>query len=110
MLQSGDEMDLPLEPLRAEAPGELRVEDLEGNRTVVLQVAGEEDRGHPPAPELPLEHIAILQRGRQGGGRCGQMSPEKRGMVQSAGRQDAAPDERPRGGTVPPRGMRPVIG
>ena len=61
MLQAGGEADLALKALGAERGGELGVEHLEGDRPVVLEVVGQEDRGHAPAPELALERIAVLQ-------------------------------------------------
>ena len=61
MLQPGGEVDFTLEPLGAEGGGELGMENLERYRPVVLQVVGEEDRGHAPASELPLDRIAVCQ-------------------------------------------------
>jgi hypothetical protein len=61
MLQAGGELDLSKEALGAERSGELGVEDLERDRAVVLQVLGEENRGHPPTPELPLQSVASAQ-------------------------------------------------
>ena len=61
MLQTGRRVDLALEPLRAEARGQLGVEHLEGDEAVVLEVAGEEDGRHPAAPELSLDRVAVAQ-------------------------------------------------
>jgi len=61
MLQPGGEFDLSQEAFGPERGRELGVEDLERDRAVVLQVLGEEDRGHPPAPELALEGVASPQ-------------------------------------------------
>ena len=61
MLQPGGELDLAQEALGAERGGELGVEDLERDRAVVLQVLGEEDGGHAPAPELTLECVTAAQ-------------------------------------------------
>ena len=78
MLQPGGELDLAQEAVGPERGGELGVEDLEGDGAVVLEVPGQEHRGHPPAPELPLERIARAQAflelrraGRSLPGRCG---------------------------------------
>ena len=38
------------------------MEHLERDRSVVPQVLREIDRGHPPAPELALERVTVLQR------------------------------------------------
>ena len=61
MLQAGRVADLPLEPLRAQRRRQLGVQDLEGDRPIVPQVAGEVDRGHAAASELALERVSILQ-------------------------------------------------
>jgi hypothetical protein len=37
------------------------LEDLEGDRPVVLEVPGQVDRGHPAAAELALERVVILK-------------------------------------------------
>ena len=44
---------------------ELRVEDLEGDRPVVLEVVGQVHRGHPAAAELALERVAVGEGGRE---------------------------------------------
>ena len=59
----GGGADLPQEALGAERGGELRVQDLQRDRPVVLEVVGEVDRGHPPAPELALDRVAVGQSG-----------------------------------------------
>jgi hypothetical protein len=61
MLQPGGEADLALEALGAEAGGQVQVEELERDRSVVPEVLGEPDRGHPPAAELALEGVAVAQ-------------------------------------------------
>lgn len=47
MLELCSELDLSTEPLRSERPGQLSVEDLECNETVVLDVAREIHGRHP---------------------------------------------------------------
>ena len=61
MLQAGRVADLPLETLRSQCRGKLGVEDLESDRPLVAEVAGEIDRSHAPASELALELVPILQ-------------------------------------------------
>ena len=61
MLQPGGEPDLALEALGTQRDRELGVEHLECHRAVVLEVAGQEDRSHAAAPELPLERVATAQ-------------------------------------------------
>ena len=63
MLQPGGDLDLAEEPLGPERGGELGAEHLHGHLAVVLQVLGEEDRGHAPAPELALDGVAVGQSG-----------------------------------------------
>ena len=62
MLQSGGELDLPLEPLGAQRHSQLGVEHLERDRPVVPEVLGEEDRRHPAATELALDRVAVSER------------------------------------------------
>jgi hypothetical protein len=40
---------------------QLGMEDLQGDRTVVPDVAGQVDRGHAAAAELALEYVAVGQ-------------------------------------------------
>jgi hypothetical protein len=58
VLQPGGEADFALEALGAERPGQLGVEDLEGDGSVVLEVGGEEDRGHAAPAELAKDGVA----------------------------------------------------
>jgi hypothetical protein len=41
------------------------MEDLDRNVTTVLSVLGQVDGGHSPAPDLPLQVIAIAEGGLQ---------------------------------------------
>ena len=61
MLEPGGRADLAQEALGAERAAELGVQDLERHRPVVLEVAGEVDRGHAAAAELALEHVAVAE-------------------------------------------------
>ena len=61
MLQPRGEADLALEPLGAERDGQLRMEHLERDRAVVLEVVREKDGGHAPASDLALEGITTSQ-------------------------------------------------
>jgi hypothetical protein len=63
VLEPGGEVDLALEALGAEARRELGVEHLERDGTPVLEVAGEENRGHATASELALDRVAAVQPG-----------------------------------------------
>ena len=74
MLEPGGEADLAEEALGAEGGGELGVEDLEGDVAVVLEVLGEEDRGHAVA-ELALECITVSEAVAQDGDRVGHGAP-----------------------------------
>ena len=57
MGERGGEVDLAQEPLAAERLGEVRVEDLDGDVAVVLEVAGEVDGRHAAGAELALDAI-----------------------------------------------------
>src|SRR5512134_3913952 len=60
--QAGCNLDLAQEALGAECGGELGPKHLQGDRTTVLEVLGEIDRGHAPAAQLALDRVAVLQR------------------------------------------------
>jgi hypothetical protein len=72
MLKAGSEADLPLEPFGAEGDRQLRVQDLEGDVAIVLEIAREVDRGHTASPELALEHVAVSEGVRELGPNVGQ--------------------------------------
>ena len=55
--------DLPNEPLQPQPLCELKMEHLQGDRTVVPEIAGEINCGHAASAELALEHVAIRQDG-----------------------------------------------
>ena len=59
MLEPGSESDLALEPLGTESSGQLRLENLQGDRTVMPKIVGQKYCSHATTPELPLEAIAI---------------------------------------------------
>ena len=65
MLEAGGEPDLALEPFRAERSSQLGEEDFERDRPVVLEVLGEVDSGHTPAPERALEGVTVAEAGGQ---------------------------------------------
>src|SRR5207248_2547273 len=59
VLQPGGDLDLAQEPLGAEGRREVRVQDLDRDRPMVLQVLREEHRRHAPATQLPLDRVAV---------------------------------------------------
>ncbi len=61
MLQSRGQPYFLKETVRAQAGGEMRMEDLERDRPVVLEVAREVDDGHAAVSELALENISLQQ-------------------------------------------------
>ena len=65
MVQARRDRDLAEEAFAGERPGEVGVKDLDGDVAVVLEVAGEVDRGHPARPELALDPVAAGQRRRE---------------------------------------------
>lgn len=65
MVESRGELDLAEESLRAQGGRELGVEHLHRDRTLVPQVAAQEDRGSAPPPELPLDQVSLSQDLRQ---------------------------------------------
>jgi len=67
MLQPGGGVDLVEEPLGTHLDADLGAEHLERHRPPVADVLGQVDHGHPAAPELPLDGVAIAKRVAQGG-------------------------------------------
>ena len=59
MIQSRGEADLALEAFGSQRRRQLGVEQLERHRAIVAQVAREVDGGHPAAPELALDTVAV---------------------------------------------------
>ena len=70
VLEAGGELDLTEEPLGADRGGEIRLEDLDRDRTPMLDVLGQEDRGHPPLADLAFEGVVT---GEMGGERVEQV-------------------------------------
>ena len=88
VLQPGGELDLAQEPLGAERCGELRMEHLERDRPVVLQVLGQVDGRHAAAAELAVERVAVGEGGLELRAELGlhgvpATSRWKRGLVRS---------------------------
>jgi hypothetical protein len=63
VIEARDGLDLVQEPLGAEAGSKLRVKDLDGDLSAMLQVLGEKDRSHAATPDLGLDGVTIRQRG-----------------------------------------------
>ena len=61
MVETCGKPDLAEESRRAERLGQLRLQNLEGDRAGGAEVAGEVDRGHTTASELSLERVAVAQ-------------------------------------------------
>jgi hypothetical protein len=61
VLQPGGEADLTLKASGPERARQGGVEDLERDRAIVLEIAGEPDHGGAAAPELALEQVAPAQ-------------------------------------------------
>lgn len=61
MVELRSDLYLPQEPLGTEGGGELRLQNLDGDPAVVLEVSGQVDDGHPPAAELALEAVAVAE-------------------------------------------------
>jgi hypothetical protein len=72
VLEPGREPDLSEEPLGAERPSELGVQDLEGDGAVVAEVVRAVDRRHAAAAELGVETVAAGEGLRESGLGVGQ--------------------------------------
>ena len=66
MLQPCGDADLAQESLGAHRGGELRIEDFDGDRALVLEVLCEVHRGHATGTKLPHNPIAIGEGGGEG--------------------------------------------
>ena len=62
MLQPRNECRLAPKALCAERRGELRIQEFEGHKPVVLGIVGEKHPGHASAPDLALEAIGSSER------------------------------------------------
>jgi hypothetical protein len=67
MRELGGGLDLAQEAVGAQRNRQLGTEDLDGDRPVMLEIAGEIDRGHPALAQLALDGVAVRQGGRQAG-------------------------------------------
>jgi hypothetical protein len=81
VIEPRGELDLTLKSERAERPGQVGIQHLEGNRAVVPEIAGEVDRGHPAAPKLALERVPALQCSADVSGLVGHSSRSKEGIL-----------------------------
>ena len=75
MLEPSGRPDLAQETLRTEGGTEVGVEDLEGDRAVVLEVVREIDSRHPAPAELALQPVAVGQPGAKRGRKVRQSFP-----------------------------------
>jgi hypothetical protein len=65
MLQACRRADLGQEPVAPERRTQVRVQDLDGDVAVVLEIVREIHRRHSTGTELPLDAIAVGERVRQ---------------------------------------------
>ena len=62
VIEPSRDLDLAMEAIGADVDGEMRMEDLDGDRAAVLQVVREIDRGHAATADLTLDAIATRKR------------------------------------------------
>jgi hypothetical protein len=62
MTEPGGDLHFGEESLGAKHRAEFRLEHLDGDLSIVLEVLGEIDRGHPARAELALDAVAVGQR------------------------------------------------
>jgi hypothetical protein len=65
VLETRGQLDLLEKALDAVSAGELGANHLHRNRTLVAQVSGEVDGGHPSRADLPLEEVSVCEGTRQ---------------------------------------------
>ncbi len=71
MLQVGGDADLAEEPFVAERLGQLRMNHLDGDLAIVLEVVGQPDRRHASAAKLSLYPVVAGKRGLEPGKNVG---------------------------------------
>jgi hypothetical protein len=59
--QAGDNLDLTKEPFRGHIRTDLRMQDLDRDLAVMLQVLGQKHRGHAPAADLRLDGVPVCK-------------------------------------------------
>ena len=59
MLQFGGRLDLPQEPVDADAHRQLEMHDFDGDLAIVAHIVGEIDVGHAAGADLPLHGVAV---------------------------------------------------
>ena len=65
VLQAGDDLNLPEEPLAADGGRQLGLEYLERDAPVVLEVLGQQHDRHAAPAELTLDAVAVSQGDRE---------------------------------------------
>ena len=68
MLEPREDLDLEQEALGALAGDDLRAQDLDRDRAVVLAVARQVDHRHAAPAQLPLDCVAVAHGDRLGAG------------------------------------------
>ena len=81
MLEIGRDLDLGQEALGPDHRGQLRLQDLERDLSVVLDVVGEVDGSHPALADVTLDAVPTFQRSVQTGSDVGHGGPRLTGMV-----------------------------
>ena len=71
VLELGGDADLAEEAVTAQRGGEVGAEDLDRHLSLVADILGDPDRGHPALPEQALEPVASLERRREAAGGIG---------------------------------------
>ena len=61
MLEPSGDLDLAVETVGTEAMGQLGQEHFQRDRSLVLDVLGQIDRGHTAAAQLAVEQVAIAE-------------------------------------------------
>src|SRR6185503_14941930 len=63
VLQLRDELDLAVETIEADAPGEVRRQQLDHDLTIESSLGGEKDVAHATATELALDGVVVAECG-----------------------------------------------
>jgi hypothetical protein len=74
MLETGGQLNFPVEPVGVDPGGEIGWQDLDHDAPVEFPLFSHKDATHPPAPELSLEVVRVTERGLQALAEFGQVN------------------------------------
>ena len=61
MLEVGGNLDLTQKPQGPNRCSQLRAKNLDSNVSIMLEIAGKKDKGHPAAADFTVDRVASLE-------------------------------------------------